>query len=37
MGNHPREKFIQENYSGKDTLHSNRRSSESSMPLEEEE
>ena len=37
MGNHPRENFPQENFNGKDTLHSNRWRSESSMALKEEE
>ena len=37
MGNDPFEKFPQENNNGVDTLHSNRRHSESSMALEEEE
>ena len=36
MGNHPCEKFPQENYNGENTLHSNRRLSESSMALEED-
>ena len=36
MGNHPREKISQENYSGGDTIHCNRRRSES-QTLEEEE
>ena len=36
MGNHPCEKFPQENYNGED-LHSSRRRSESSMALEDEE
>ena len=31
MGNHPWEKFSQENYNGEDTLLSNGRRSESSM------
>ena len=35
MGNHPREKFPQENYNGEDPLHSNRRSTKSSMALED--
>ena len=37
MGNHPWEKFPQENYTGEDTLHSNRQRSESNTALEEEE
>ena len=37
MGNHPCEKFRQENYNGEDTFHSNCRRSESSMALEEKE
>ena len=37
MGNHPCEKFPQKNYNGEGTLHSNRRRSESSLALEEEE
>ena len=36
-GNQLCEKFLQENYSVEDTLHSNRRHSESSMAFEEEE
>ena len=32
----PCEKFPQENYNGKDTLHNNRRRSESSITLEKE-
>ena len=35
MGNHPCEKFAQQNYNGEDTLHSNR--SESSMALKEQD
>ena len=37
MGNHPHKKFPHENYSGEDTLHSNRRRLDSSRALEEEE
>ena len=37
MENHPCEKFPQENYNGEDILHSNRRCSELSMALEEEQ
>ena len=37
MGNHPCERFAQENLNGEDTLHSNRRRSESIMALEDEE
>ena len=37
MGNHSHEKFPQENYKGDNTLYSNRRRSESSMAVEEEE
>ena len=37
MGNHPCEKFPPKNYNGENTLHSNRRRSESRMALEEEE
>ena len=37
MGNHHCEKFPQGNYNGEDTLHSNRRRSESSMASEDEE
>ena len=36
MGNHPCEKFPQENYNREDILHSNRRRSKSRMVLEEE-
>ena len=37
MGNQPCEKFPPvKNYNGEDTLHSNRRRSESSLALEEE-
>ena len=36
-GNHPFDKLPQENYNGKDTLHSNRRRLESSTELEEED
>ena len=36
MGNHPCEKFPQENYSGKDYLNSDHRRSESSLALEKE-
>ena len=33
MGNHPCEKLSQENYSEENTLHSNRRRSESSVAI----
>ena len=36
MGNHPCEKYPQENYNGEDILQSNRRRWESSMALEED-
>ena len=37
MGNHPYERFPQENYNGEDTLRSIRRPSELSMALKEGE
>ena len=37
MGNHTREKFPRENYNREDNLHCNRRRSDLSMALEEEE
>ena len=36
MGNHPYEKFPQDNYNEEDTLHSNRLRSELSMAPEKE-